>query len=190
MAIEDRIKWDKKYEQNPNLLKQRQASKKLINILDKTKGFKALEVACGAGRNSIYLAQNGFEVEAFDISKLALDTLNEKGFGNIKTKLVDLENYTPNENSYNLIVMTNFLDRKLIPKLAKALQKDGILVIETYMSHESNNKPSFNPDFLLQKNELKTFFSKEYEVLEYDEFDNEVEEMYKMRKQSICVKRL
>ncbi|MGB5917628.1 MAG: tellurium resistance protein TehB, partial [Arcobacter sp.] len=86
--------------------------------------------------------------------------------------------------------MTNFLDRKLIPKLANALKKDGILFIETYMHDKINEKPPSNPDFLLQKDELKSFFDDQFEILDYDEFENEDYELYRMKKQSIEVKKL
>jgi protein-L-isoaspartate O-methyltransferase len=190
MALEDKIKWDKKYQNTPTLLQQRQASKKLIQIIDKTKGKKALEVASGTGRNSIYLAKAGFEIEALDISQVALDTLDNQGYNNITTKLIDLDNYVPLENSYNLIVMTNFLDRTLIPHLLQALKKDGILFIETYMEDKINSKPNSNPDFLLKKGELKAFFDEKFEILEYDEFLNENFELYKMMKQSIIARKI
>ena len=57
------------------------------------------------------------------------------------------------------------------------------------MAHESNSKKSSNPDFLLQKEELKSFVNKNYSILEYDEFDNEPYELYRMRKQSISIQK-
>jgi len=190
MAIEDKIKWDKKYSTTPELLEKRECSKKLQNILSLVKGKKALDIACGAGKNSLHLANMGFDVVALDISSVALETLDEYEYSNIKTKLTDLEGFTPLENSYDLIVMTNYLDRELIPKLLKTLTKDGILFIETYMEHESNSKKSSNPDFLLQKEELKSFVDKNYSILDYDEFDNEPYELFRMRKQCILIQNI
>ncbi|PLY11031.1 MAG: tellurium resistance protein TehB [Arcobacter sp.] len=190
MAQKDKTKWDKKYNETPSLLEKREPSKKLIEILDKVKGKKTLDVACGAGRNSIYLATKGFDVDAMDISQVALDELDKKGFENISTKLVDLDEYEIPKNSYDLIVMTNFLNRKLIPKLSNALKINGILFIETYMEDKDNEKPPSNPDFLLKKDELKSFFNEEFEVLDYDEFFNESYELYRMKKQAITIKKL
>lgn len=189
MADEDKIKWDEKYKNNKNLLEKRPQSKKLTNAIKFVEGTLALDIACGIGRNSIFLAQNDFEVEALDISTVALEKLNKNNYKNIKTKQVDLENYCPKENSYDLIVMTNYLDRKLIPKLYKALKKNGILFIETYMFHEENEKPPSNPNFLLKKEELKSFAKNSSEILDYEEFFNEPFEMYKMRKQAIVIKK-
>ncbi len=190
MALRDKIKWDKKYKQTPILLQDRAPSKKLVHALCFTQGKNALDIACGAGKHATYLAKQGFNVDAMDISQVALDILNQKNLDNITTHLVDLEGFIPKENFYDLIVKTNYLDKTLIPALTKALKKEGILFIETYMDHPSNNKPNSNPDFLLQKEELKTFFDDSFEILDYEEFDNEAYEIYKMRKQAITVKKL
>ena len=189
MSQKDKLKWDKKYQETTSLLKDREPSENLKKIVEKTKGKKALDVASGAGRNSIYLANNGFDVEALDISSVALEVLNNKGFKNISCKLVDLDEYEIPKNNYDLIVMTNFLDRNLIPKLSNALKIDGVLFIETYMEDELNEKTSSNPDFLLKKDELKTFFDDNFELLVYDEFLNS-EELYKMKKQFIAIRKL
>ena len=190
MAIKDKLKWDKKYQETPKLLKERNPSKKLAQVINKTKGKKALDIACGAGKNSIFLAKNDFEVEALDISQVALDNLNDKGYKNIHTKHIDLEGYIPKKNSYDLIIKTNYLDREIIPHLSDALKEDGILFIETYMHHESNTKPNSNSNYLLQGNELKSFFNDEFEILDYEEFDNETYELYRMKKQTITVRKL
>lgn len=190
MAKKDKIKWDNKYKQTPTLLENREPSQKLIGIINQIKGKKALEIACGAGRNSIYLAKNGFEVEALDISSVAIKSIEEKNIENLIAKQMDLENFEPKINFYDLIVKTNYLDRAIISNLSKALKKDGILLIETYMEHEENEKPPSNPLFLLKKGELKTFFDESFKVIDYDEYFNEKYELFKMRKQSIIVKKL
>ncbi|MGB5792086.1 class I SAM-dependent methyltransferase [Poseidonibacter sp.] len=190
MAQKDKIKWDKKYTEISFLLEDKLPSEKLIKIEKNVKGKKALDIASGAGRNSIYLAKKGFEVEALDISKVALDVLNAKGFENITCKLVDLDEYKVPKNSYDLIIMTNFLDRNLIPKLSNALKKDGILFIETYMEDKINEKPPSNSNFLLKKEELKTFFDESFEILDYDEFLNDDSELFKMKKQCIAVRKM
>lgn len=190
MAIEDQIKWDKKYIDTPKLLQSRESSKNLQKIIKYTIGSKALDVACGAGKNSIFLAENDFEVESLDISKVALDVLEKMNYTNINTVLTDLDGYEPLCNTYDLIIMTNYLDRKIIPKLARALKIGGVLFIETYMDHITNTKKSSNKNYLLKEGELKTFLNEHYEILDYEEFDNEPYELYKMRKQFICIRRV
>jgi 2-polyprenyl-3-methyl-5-hydroxy-6-metoxy-1,4-benzoquinol methylase len=193
MSLEDKQKWDKKYIDKKRLLEPREASQNLKNYHDKCGGKKALELACGSGRNTIYLAQNGFTVDALDIAKIALDTLDnyahELGLdNNINTKLVDLDANTFEKESYDLVVMTNFLDRVLITDVKTSLKVGGVFFIETYMQDSSNNKPNSNQDYLLKSDELKEIF-KDYEIIYYNEFDNEPTEMYQMRKQVVVAKK-
>ena len=190
MAQKDQLKWDKKYTNTPTLLEHREPSSKLVKILNKVDGKEVLDVACGAGKHSVYLAKEGFKVTAIDISTVALKSLEKRGYQNITTAHVDLDDYQPKPNSYDLIVKTNFLDRALIPKLSGSLKPNGIFFIETYMEDSSNEKPPSNPDFLLKKEELKQFFDEKFEVIMYEEFDNEPYEIFKMKKQAIAIKRL
>ena len=190
MAVTDQIKWDKKYNETPKLLEKRDVGIKLKEVVSYAKKGLALDVACGAGKNSIYLAQNGFEVESYDISKVALATLTEQNYKNITTFCQDLDGFIPINNRYDFIVMTNFLDRELISNLIRGLKTNGVLFIETYMHHELNEKKSSNPAYLLSEGELKTFFDDSYKVLDYSEFDNGKDELYKMRKQSICIQKV
>ncbi len=78
MAEKDKIKWNKKYKETPKLLEDREPSKKLIEALKEVNGKKVLDIACGAGKNSIYLAKQGFEIEAMDISYVALENIDKK----------------------------------------------------------------------------------------------------------------
>ncbi len=190
MANKDKIKWNEKYKNTPKLLEDREPSIKLIEAIKHTKGNKALDIACGAGKNSIYLARNNFFIDSMDISDIALKTLDKKGYKNINTIQIDLEEeFVLNKNSYDIIVQTNFLDRTIIPKLINSLKKDGIIFIETYMHHSSNEKEPSNSNFLLKQKELQKLFKDDFELIDYDEFDNEPYELFRMRKQSIIARK-
>ncbi len=190
MANKDKIKWNEKYKNTPKLLEDREPSIKLIEAIKHTKGNKALDIACGAGKNSIYLARNNFFIDSMDISDIALKTLDKKGYKNINTIQIDLEEeFVLNKNSYDIIVQTNFLDRTIIPKLINSLKKDGIIFIETYMHHSSNEKEPSNNNFLLKQKELQKLFKDDFELIDYDEFDNEPYELFRMRKQSIIARK-
>lgn len=198
MSQKDQIKWDKKYIENPKLMEPREASRivqRFVDMMPNNKpNKKALDVACGTGRNTLYLAKQGFEVDALDISAVALQELSQHmkrviDLSFIHTKLVDLDDYTPPVSHYDLIINIHFLDRSLIKRLGKSLQKDGILIIETYMIDEENEKPNSNPEFLLKAAELPSFFDEDYEILGYEEFWNDEHELWRMKKQAIVVKR-
>ena len=190
MSLDDKIKWDEKYIKESKLLELRPHSNKLDFIIKSTKGINVLDLACGSGRNSIYLAKNNFIVDAYDISKVALDKIDSYNIENLTTHQIDLDLFNPTYLDYDLIVMTNFLDRKLINRISKIMKKESIFFIETFMEHELNEKPSSNPNFLLKKEELKNLFNSDFEILDYDEYENESYELFKMMKQSIVVKKL
>ena len=189
MAQKDKEKWDKKYNQTPKLMEDRTPSSKLVEAIKYVEGKDVLEIACGTGRNSIYLAQNGFNIDAYDISDVAINHLKSLNIENLNAFQKDLENFSPNENKYDLIVQTNYLDREIFPNLKKSLKKNAIIIIETYMNHKDNEKPPSNTAFLLQQGELKEIF-KDFKILKYNEYFNEKHELYKMRKQAIIAKKV
>jgi tellurite methyltransferase len=190
LAQKDKEKWDKKYTEMAGLLAKRPPSDLVSGFYEDAPGRRALDLACGGGRHSLFLADKGFDVDAVDISTVALEALREKAdLGKINIIEADLDTFAPEAGAYDLIVKTNFLDRDLIERSKTALKSGGIMIVETYMADEGNEKPNSNPDFLLQKDELLSLFDKGFSVLEYKEFWNEPHEKYRMKKQAIAVKK-
>jgi 2-polyprenyl-3-methyl-5-hydroxy-6-metoxy-1,4-benzoquinol methylase len=190
VAQKDKAKWDKKYTEMEGLLERRPPSELVSAHAAEAPGTKALDLACGGGRHSLYLAERGFTVDAVDISTVALAALREKAdLEHINLVEADLDTFVPEGEAYDMIVKTNFLDRDLIGRAKAALKPGGIMVVETYMADEGNEKPDSNPDFLLQKEELKSLFGEGFTVLEYKEFWNEPHEKYRMKKQAIAVRK-
>jgi len=194
MSLQDKKKWDEKYLKKNKLLLPRDGSQNLHNNFDKLSSGYALDLACGNGRNTIFLAENGFTVDAVDIAQIALDSLSTQ----IKTKQLedkvnifceDLDNFDFKQNKYDLIVMSNFLDRDLIAKTKPSLKDGGVYFVETYMIDEKNEKENSDKKNLLQADELKDIFN-DFEILFYDEFDNEKHELYSMKKQVILAKKI
>jgi 2-polyprenyl-3-methyl-5-hydroxy-6-metoxy-1,4-benzoquinol methylase len=169
---EDQGRWDKKYREKKFELNQDANSilKKNIRLFPKE---KALDVAAGEGRNAIFLARNGFNVEAVDISKIGLSRARKlaKAQGvKIKTIMADLDNYSIPSGHYDLIIDFYFLDRRLIPKIKKGLKKGGMVVFETYTS-EQKDLGTGGPKglkYLLRPNELLRLFQ-DFRILFYRE---------------------
>jgi tellurite methyltransferase len=160
---EDRIKWDARYG-NAEYLFSFTPSRFLAQSLDLltslTPGRRALDIACGEGRNGIFLAQNGFQVTAVDISQKGLDKgISRAAELGVPVNFVraDLEAWELQGN-YDLIVNFNFLLRPLIPAMIESLAPGGVIVMETIM-----NTPSLvgmhTKSFLLHPGELETLFS-------------------------------
>ncbi|MGB9627316.1 MAG: class I SAM-dependent methyltransferase [Thermodesulfobacteriota bacterium] len=168
----DRKRWDERFkgkefafgkEPNPFL-------KKHIWLLPKG---KALDIASGEGRNAVFLAQHGFEVDAVDISRVALKKAQklakERGV-KINTLYADLKTYQIEEEKYDLIANFYFLRRSLIAKIKKGLKKGGVVIFETY-TLEQRQIGSEGPKqvkYFLKPNELLRLF-KDFRILFYRE---------------------
>ena len=158
----DRIKWNARYESEDSFLGEH-PSPFLTREIDRIKtlapGTKALDIACGEGRNSVFLARHGFNVIGLDISDKGLEkgVKRAQAIGvNVEFRRVDLDDYTIQEK-FDLILNFNFLLRELIPFEVAALNPGGVLLFDTIMASEQllqNHKPSY----LLQPGELSRLF--------------------------------
>jgi len=189
MSLKDKQKWDLKYQQNSKLLEPREANLFVKKYCALAPIKEALDLACGVGRNALFLESRGFSVDAIDISTKALDVLKSRAKGSIKVIEDDLDNFNPIKK-YGLIIMCNYLDRSLLNRTKSALVKNGIYIVETYIEDKNNEKKDTNPDFLLKKDELLKIFKDGFEILEYKTFWNENYEIYKIKKASIAVKKI
>lgn len=168
----DQKRWDKKFGKkgfalgkNPNPF-----LKKHIRLLPKG---RALDIAAGEGRNAVFLAQQGFEVDAVDISqkglKKAQKLAREKGV-KISTFLIDLDQYPIGKEQYDLIANFYFLKRRLVSRIKKGLKKGGKVIFETYLL-EHRTFGTGGPKqakYFLKPNELLGLF-KDFRVLFYRE---------------------
>jgi SAM-dependent methyltransferase len=125
-------------------------------------GRRALDIACGNGRNALYLAQLGFAVDAVDVSDVAVSALRaaalERGL-EVDARRLDLETDTLPVAHYDVVVQINYLQRDLFRALAAALVPGGALVVETVTrAHVEELGNTFDPRFVLDDNELVRAF--------------------------------
>lgn len=124
-------------------------------------GARVLDVACGAGRHSLWLAARGATVVAIDRDEAALALLqqhaNSGGLGgSVRTLCADIENapWPLAGERFDALIITNYLWRPLWPQLMASLHPGGLLLVETFaLGHGRFGRPR-NPDFLLQPGEL------------------------------------
>jgi tellurite methyltransferase len=134
---------------------------------------RAADLAAGAGRESVFLAIQGFEVEAWDADAVSLDRAAALAARNgvaIRTVHADLEarGVKLPHDAYALITCFRFLHRPLLPRMAEALGPGGMIVYETYrVGQERFGKPK-RRRFLLEEGELARAFAG-LEILRYEE---------------------
>jgi len=132
-------------------------------------GGEVLDLACGSGRHSRYLASAGYRVSAVDREAQPLAELT--GVPGVTVQVADLERapWPLEGRRFAGIVVANYLYRPLFPHLLEALAEDGALIYETFaLGNERFGKPS-NPDFLLRPGELLEVVRGKLRVLGYED---------------------
>ncbi|MBS1138573.1 MAG: SAM-dependent methyltransferase [Proteobacteria bacterium] len=118
-------------------------------------GGKVLDLACGNGRHACLLASLGYTVAAVDRNSEAISKLS--AVPDIVATELDLEGdeWPLAGQSFDGIVVTNYLWRPRLPDVIAMLAPGGVLIYETFMlGNEAYGKPS-SPAFLLRPGELR-----------------------------------
>ncbi|MFC1953433.1 class I SAM-dependent methyltransferase [Chloroflexota bacterium] len=147
-------------------------AKLLVQNIELLPKGKALDLAMGNGRNSIYLAEKSFTVEGVDVSSEAVKTALEfarKVEVDIEARVADLESsYIINKDTYEVIICFNYLQRSLIPQIKNGLRRGGVVVYETFIVDQAQFGKPKNPNHLLKHNELLDMFH-DFRCLRYYE---------------------
>ena len=174
--MDDRAKWDGKYaaagevEAAPPATFLSEEIDGLLPMLPRRP--HALDLAAGEGRNSVFLAQQGFRVEAVDISPLGLQRARRRALMqgvDVQLLAVDLSSFAIPVARYDLVANFFFLQRGLFSAMAMALRPGGILIFETYTTrHQLQRTRPMRRAFLLEPGELRKAFPT-LETLLYEE---------------------
>lgn len=145
----------------------------LLKYLHALPKGRALDFACGYGRNAFFLASKGWTVTGFDRDEAAVTFCNEKAKKedlNFSARCADLEKEIPfSDTSFDLLACFYYLDRNIIPDLKRALKIGGAIVYETFLidQHLQFGKPSRRA-FCWDHDELLRQFS-DFRILFYHE---------------------
>ncbi len=135
-------------------------------------GSSALDVACGRGRNALFLAEQGFSVTALDYSAVALRQLTEKAAERgvtITTLETDLEN-SPQlpQQQFDLVINFFYLYRPLLLRLREQVKPGGLIMIRTFTSAGHGEPCRLEPKMVLEPGELLQVFA-DWEILVHEE---------------------
>ncbi|TSE28869.1 tehB: tellurite resistance protein TehB [Tepidimonas thermarum] len=122
---------------------------------DPAEPVQALDLACGSGRHTRWLVAQGCQVTAVDRDAAALAHLADLD-GPVQRVVADLENgpWPLAQRRFDVVLVTNYLWRALLPRIVQAVGDGGLLLYETFaQGNETVGKPS-RPDFLLAPGEL------------------------------------
>ena len=155
---------------NEEVWRKRQVQDESMNMKalqqNQTVAPSALDIACGSGRDSVYLAQDGWQVTAIDYLSGALEKTQQLGLRNgvdLETIQLDLESENSSleglNRTFDMVQVIRYLHRPLFASIKSLLNPGGYIVYQTFMEGcEEFGKPK-NPRFILKKGELSREFS-------------------------------
>ena len=135
-------------------------------------GGDALDLACGRGGNALYLAGRGFATYAWDISPVAITALSEAARRNGLTLVAeqrDISAHPPEPDSFDIIIVSRFLDRALAPAICAALREHGVLFYQTFTREKVSDTGPNNPAYRLEANELLRLFQSLHLIYYHEE---------------------
>lgn len=142
----------------------------LVEVADRLPPGCALDLACGHGRNAIYLANLGWRVTAVDSSPVAIRLLRDRSSGlDVDLRLADLEagEFPIRPASFDLICDFFYLQRDLFPQIREGIRPGGLFVGAIHLLDRAA-APTRNPAFQLQPGELRKEFAG-WKILFYSE---------------------
>jgi len=165
---DEKTVWDARYREKPGSWTE--PDELLINayeqFLSAAPPGVALDLAGGAGRNTLFLLRRGWRVKLLDISEVGLELALEKAAAegvssNLSAELVDLNTAVDlGSKQYDLITVFFFLRRELFPALVTALKPGGLLIYKTYTeSRRDFGHGAGDPRYLLKSGELRRSFA-------------------------------
>jgi SAM-dependent methyltransferase len=119
---------------------------------------RALDLACGRGRNAVWLARRGLVVDAVDVSTIGLAktrTLAARhGVADrVRTIAHDLDaGVPPLEAAYDVVLCLHFRQPRLWPELPRLVAPGGALLVEV-LARDATNL-DVDPDYLGERDEL------------------------------------
>jgi SAM-dependent methyltransferase len=151
---EDRMRWNKKYAGRDWPAEPSDIVRRFHHLAG---SGLALDIGAGTGRNALFLAEQGFDVVAADISEQGLQRIagvHEK----LHPLCVDLDVYEIPESRFHLIINIMFLSRRLYPFITHGLVDGGLLIFETYIDFPADGGHRHSRDYRLDENELLRAF--------------------------------
>lgn len=121
-------RWDERYRNND--MSDKPPEPVVVRYGDLLKPGTALDVACGLGRHTVWLAERGWHVTAVDYSSVALDALRPRVGSTVTIVKADLEagEFDIAPASYDLICDCCFLDRPLFEPMKNGVKPGGLFI--------------------------------------------------------------
>ncbi len=147
----------------------------LVSSIQHLPPGRCLDLAAGRGGNALFMAAQGYQVDALDWSLAGLRQAQTAALRqglSINLVLADLTNFPIPARRYDVLTCFRYLDRGLWGDMVRALRPGGALLIETFTEEHLETHPNFPREFCLAPGEVLTAFP-ELRVAIYREMPGE-----------------
>ena len=155
-----KTKWNDRYRATTGEPQASRVLKENLHLLP-AQG-RALDLACGLGGNAMLLAQQGLHVDAWDIADVPVSALQDialKRQLSIQAELRDVETHPPEPETFDVIVVSYFLERDIVPAMIDALKPGGLIYYQTFTRQRVSDRGPQRAEFRLADQELLHLFS-------------------------------
>ena len=183
--------WDERYSRGEHIIKEPMPL--LVSTVDELQPGRALDLACGAGRHAIFLAERGWRVTAVDASVVGIElakTLAQLRGVSVDWRVADLERgeFLIEAGAYDLVGVFYYLQRDLFSQIRAGVRRGGLAVAAIHMTDDDPEVKEMNPAYLFGPGELRAEF-RGWEIL-HDYEGASTEEGHRRRTAEIVAKKL
>jgi ubiquinone/menaquinone biosynthesis C-methylase UbiE len=172
------IRWDQAYKQGTHWeVGPSRSVKEFVNYLKK--GTKVLDLGCGSGRDSIYLAKKGYEVVGLDVSAEAIKKARSKAsssYSNLHFIEGKAEKLPFEVESFDAVYSTWTLQfcplAEPASEIYRVIKKDGVAYLAFILAtkHEGKTSKRIEKEEVLQTyKKFKLIASQEFEIEDHHE---------------------
>lgn len=158
--MSSKAKWNERYRATTGVPMASQVLRENLHLLPGN--GRALDLACGLGANAMLLAQQDLEVDAWDIADVAVAALHDTALKRqltLNAEVRDVEADPPETTAFDVIVVSHFLDRGIIPALIEALKPGGLIYYQTFTRQRVSERGPQREELRLAEQELLQLFS-------------------------------
>lgn len=168
MSPSGRLEWDDRHQGR----RRAEPEPFVLEMMPRLPRGLALDVAAGRGRHSLILARAGMRVIAVDYSLVGIGILAAAARLEdlaVFPVVADMTQFPLMQESFDVILNVNFLERNLVAEFKRALKVGGALLFDTFLIDEAANHSHIrNPRYLLEHGELRTLLGG-LDIVEYRE---------------------
>jgi SAM-dependent methyltransferase len=131
-------------------------------------GGSVLDVAAGHGRHCQWFLDGEHSVVAIDRDLTSLRWLEHPRLQKHEADLEGAEGWPLGDQTFDAVIVTNYLWRSIFDDIVHAVQHDGVLIYETFAEGNERYGRPRRPEFLLQPGELLARVASRLEVVAYE----------------------